>query len=1208
MPLITIAEHPGPDGANAVVSFDHGPEHPIQIADPFDEKEEADLEWYFEDYLTFPFVEQVRYQTAAASIQHYGEALFREAFSSPKAQREYGVALAGGLDGLSFEIKGSPEFHRLHWEALKDPELPRAFALDCPLLRRNTTPPVMESSVKPSDTLRVLLVTSRPFGDQDVAYRTISRPLVEATRNVQLAVDIHILRPASYQALAQHLEQTRDRHGAGWYHIAHFDTHGAVLSYDEFTTTAAIQGNYSSGGRYGRSDIAPYPDKQGFLFLDGDCLAGSADPVSASELADLLADHGIHAVVLNACQSAKQVGANESSLGARLMQAGVQWVLAMGYSVTVSAAEKLMTSLYCHLYDGAPLSAALRRARLELHKDKERRVYYDQRIALEDWLLPVVYENRPLVLKLVPPTPEALAARLLARAGAYRAPEVAYGFLGRDLDVLRIERRLLADNLLLLRGMAGAGKSTLLRHLAEWWQTTHFVEQVAYASFEDQVWPLERLLHHLAQDSGLLDATERQAWTALPDPAQEQLMIERLRGRRHLLILDNLESVTGAHLAIPNTLNEQQQSHLRAFLDSLAGGRSLVLLGSRGPEDWLIGDDPRRVYELAGLDPEAASTLAERVLEKIGASHHRSDPELEHLMRLLAGFPLANLARQTSAEVLQALTQGDSGLDLGAGGDKNASLLRCIEYSYNQLDPGAQDLLTCLAPFRGVFFTGLIEPYTNALHAQPTLADLPFERWQEMLTQAANWGLVTSHEVNGYLRLQPTLLWFLRSCLTGDNRQSAILMAFRETISEAVGELADMLQSIDSRQLGEKLTRLEYENLLYALELSLDARAEFIQIYMALSFYLDITDDQARCLELGQRVITQLDTWSEDKLAGVYGVGFIGVLDDVAKRHVHLRNHDKAEAIYLKLIEIISANQELKAEAKGLMLAVVNHQLGLIAQRQRHWEQAEGKYNNALSLKNQFNIRHSLARTHHQLGLLAQEQKHWNKAEEHYRTALALHIEFNDMQGAAGTYHQLGFVSQAKNEWKQAEHSYHKALDIWNDTNQLRSRASTYHQLGTVAYQQKHWEQANNHYKSALAIWITLNNNYEQAGTYHQLGIVSQEQHHLDQATSYYNKALNIYIDLGELYKQAGGYHQLGRIAEKRGNGIKAQIAYIKSLAIYRQFDDSHNQAICLRNLAGIHRTFPTLDIPAKVAKTVNITTEMAINLLNYTMENNDGV
>ena len=73
------------------------------------------------------------------------------------------------------------------------------------------------------------------------------------------------------------------------------------------------------------------------------------------------------------------------------------------------------------------------------------------------------------------------------RSRRYRAPNTTYGFVGRDLDVLRIERRLLSQrNILLIRGMVGAGKTTLLHHLGAWWQTTGFVDQVFYFGYDQQ--------------------------------------------------------------------------------------------------------------------------------------------------------------------------------------------------------------------------------------------------------------------------------------------------------------------------------------------------------------------------------------------------------------------------------------------------------------------------------------------------------------------------------------------------------------------------------------------------------------------------------------------------------------------------------------------------------------------------------------------------
>ena len=68
------------------------------------------------------------------------------------------------------------------------------------------------------------------------------------------------------------------------------------------------------------------------------------------------------------------------------------------------------------------------------------------------------------------------------------------------------------------------------------------------------------------------------------------------------------------------------------------------------------------MYELPGTD-EAASTLAERILERHQATHYRIDAAFLDLMKLLDGFPLALEVvwpgQGSHRPVLDALRAGD---------------------------------------------------------------------------------------------------------------------------------------------------------------------------------------------------------------------------------------------------------------------------------------------------------------------------------------------------------------------------------------------------------------------------------------------------------------------------------------------------------------------------------------------------------------------
>jgi tetratricopeptide (TPR) repeat protein len=943
-----------------------------------------------------------------------------------------------------------------------------------------------------------------------VGYRTITRPLVETLHNAKVRAQIDIVRPGSYRALEDHLETVRQdpKRGAGYYHVIHFDVHGALLSYEEFEALqrggAAEQVVFWA--RYGRGEMAPYEGEKAFLFLAGDGADGRtdggsatrerSDPVEAGELADLLLTHQIPIAILNACQSGKQVGASETSLGSRLVQAGMQMVVAMGYTVTVSAAERLIKTLYGQLLNGAELAVAVRRARQDLYADKSRRAYYGQRIELEDWLLPVLYRHHDQKLPLREFTREEQTAYYDLQQARYTRQEQTayrhpvYGFFGRDLDILHIETRLLSRrNLLLVRGMGGAGKTTLLHHLGDWWQTTHLVDRVCYFGYDTQAWTLPQILQGIARQV-FADEYDTKFKPLASEARQQQLIVETLRSERHLLILDNLESITGNPMAIRNTLPEAEQGKLRRFLTELVGGRTLVLLGSRSGESWLAKETfAENVYELEGLDPEAASQLAETILERQGTTGYRATPEVGEILKLLRGYPLAlevvlsNLTRQKPEEVLASLRAGSVDLDRGDSQEKTQSLLRCIDYSHSNLSEEMQDLLLCLAPFTGVVFQPLLQQYSEQLKQRPVLAGLPFDRWEAVLQEATEWGLLSPSEFGGYLDLQPTLPYFLRSRLNVAEQQArreAIERAFRQHYDGFAGSIYQLLNSKETqeKQLGQVLARLEFENLMTALDLALTAQVSLLEPYRAVSGYLDLTHDEARGLELGEKVLARLESYSSEALSGQLGLELVGVVDDIAKRQLLLKRYAEAGTSYGKALNLLLANQSLSTERRRARSAGIYHQLGAVAQAQREWEQAQTYYQQALQIYIEFNDRYSQAGTYHQLGRVAEEQREWEQAQAYYQQALQICIEFNDRYSQARTYHQLGIVAQEQREWEQARAYYQQALQIKIEFNDRYSQASTYHQLGIVAQEQREWEQAREYLLKDLEISVEFHDTH----------------------------------------------------------------------------------------------------------------------------------
>lgn len=622
MTVVRVTEVPGGTGGGfaARVAFGDRAEYAAMLTAPNDAERERLLAWYFEEHLRFPFLDRDLEQSAVAVLREYGEGLFEQVFGGAAAH-DYRRLREQGFDGCWVEITGSARFHRLHWEALRDPELDGPLAVRMPVTRRVALLPSKFDLPIDQPTLNILLVTARPFGAQDPGYRTISRPLLDALRQASLPVTVDLVRPGTWEALRDHLREARERHrGSGRFQVVHFDMHGGFSEYGQ------LDGQRSAGKlMFAGPRVEPFEGKRPFLFFETR-QAGKAAAVPAEAVAGLLAEHRVPVAVLNACQSA-MTGESEAGLAQHLVEAGVRTAVGMAWSVTVSAAAKAMPVLYGRLTRGADPVEALHAARQALHDEPARRAYFDQELDLQDWVLPVGFSQQRVSLRLRPMDESEQSAFYQREADTGDEPATEYGFVGRDLDIQAAERLLLAradSNELLVQGMAGAGKSAFLAHLGWWWQRIGLVDQVLRFSWEDRAWTAAQIVREVR--ARLMGTVENARADLMSATAQLEQVAGMLRSSRHLLVLDNFESVTAAPTAIPHALDPAERAQLRTLLSRLRGGRTLVLIGSRQGEEWLApGTFGDGVYPLPGLDPQAASALTNRILRRYSAQHWLGD-------------------------------------------------------------------------------------------------------------------------------------------------------------------------------------------------------------------------------------------------------------------------------------------------------------------------------------------------------------------------------------------------------------------------------------------------------------------------------------------------------------------------------------------------------------------------------------------------------
>ena len=205
------------------------------------------------------------------------------------------------------------------------------------------------------------------------------------------------------------------------------------------------------------------------------------------------------------------------------------------------------------------------------------------------------------------------------------------------------------------------------------------------------------------------------------------------------------------------------------------------------------------------------------------------------------------------------------------------------------------------------------------------------------------------------------------------------------------------------RQAGQLLAKLEFGNAHHALDLSLAARESILTPYLLLSNVLDETKDNAAGLVLAERVTAVLEQYPAELLAGPLGLEMVGALDGAAKRFLLLKRYPQAKAAYERALSIHLANTSISPEQRKEVSASIYHQLGMVAEEQRQWPEAEQNYREALRIYVEFNDRYSQASAYHNFGSVAQAQWQWPEAEQNYREALRIYVEFNDQ-------HNLGIV------------------------------------------------------------------------------------------------------------------------------------------------------------------------------------------------------
>jgi predicted ATPase/class 3 adenylate cyclase len=450
-------------------------------------------------------------------------------------------------------------------------------------------------------------------------------------------------------------------------------------------------------------------------------------------------------------------------------------------------------------------------------------------------------------------------------------------FEGREEDLTALVRLARPGSVTTVVGSGGAGKTrlateTALVVAAAWDDGAWFVDLAPVSSSE--VVP-----ESIAQAVGAKSVPGEDPWVAV---------LEHLRERRALLILDNCE-----HLA------ETASARVAELLEACP--QVGVLATSRTP----LGLRAERVYRLDPLPCGDADSPAVRLFRDRAAVREPGDEaSVVQLCAELDGLPLAielAAARTTAMrpkDIVERLRQSPSVLhsrDLSLP-ERQRTLDRLLDWSYELLGPGARTMLRRLTVFAGSF---------DLETAELACADegLAREEVAEMLWTLIDSSLVAKEAAAGTSRYR--LLWTVRAYAarhTGAEEHAAALRRLADRYVDLVGPR----RATGRRWVGS--VAVELDNLRHVVaELPDDATAQ--ELAWSIGRHHDVTD----AFRAG---IDELTRWTQRlPSAGPNRVALLTLLADL---HLRVGELDRASALVDEAAELRATTGPAPWDTAGL--------------------------------------------------------------------------------------------------------------------------------------------------------------------------------------------------------------------------------------------------------------------------------------------------
>lgn len=622
--------------------------------------------------------------------------------------------------------------------------------------------------------------------------------------------------------------------------------------------------------------------------------------------------------------------------------------------------------------------------------------------------------------------------RVVARRPPSNLPSPLTSFVGRKRETEEVAERVRSHRLVTLTGIGGVGKTRVALEVAKRGIAgpdgeVRFVDLSAAA--EDQV-----------------PATVRAALGVREEPRRPDLevLVEYLRGRRLLLVLDNCEHVLPASAALAEALLEASPE-LRLLTTSreplgLPGEIVWSVPPMRLPPGAERGTATADLRHLAAFDAVALFVERAQLADPGFALTPANASAVQDLCRRLDGLPLAielaaaRLPALTPAAIVERL--GDRfGLLTSSGRgrpSRHRTLRAALDWSYDLLDRPEQVLFARLSVFAG----GCTLEAVEAVAAD----GLPGGEVLDLLSRLVGRSMLLVEEAPGGT-VRYTLLETLRAYAAERLQALGEGAAVRRRNAHFFRDLAEQAAAaLASTQPLVWLDRLaaEHDNLrTAAVWAAANDPESALRLVGALTRYAEMRGH-----------VGEVRAWVDAALAA----------GDRAALPLRARALAAAGALARLVGDLREAAAGLE-EALGLceraadpaLTGSVLNEMAVVAHMQGEYDRATALAGRSLDLLRGLGDRRGTATALNLLGLVAHHRGDFGRACTYLIETLAMARDLGDRRTVAVALNNLGSIAMYEQAYERARTYFEEALAIQRNLGNRRSVANLLSNLGEAA-------------------------------------------------------------------------------------------------------------------------------------------------------------